>query len=338
MSLASKPSTKTLKRIRPQREWRWEIAIYLYLAGMGAGSFIVGLFTHWNGFGLSLPLRTFTFWGVPLELSKLALLWGPILVAIGAPFLILDLGKKLRFYTACFNPRTSWLARGFFILSGFILAGLIVLGALSFQQMSHPPLLWRLFEIISMLLAFATAIYTGILLKSVRYIPIWNTPLLPALFLLSALSTGSMGVILSTMGYGLLFPGGGLPHLLISRLTRIEQILVLIEGLILATYLISKYRAKDQGEDSVRLLISGDLRFLFWGGIVAVGFLFPIVLEYLYSHFPQYPGLLFATGALLLAGGFFLRLGLLASGVKERLPMYKLIEMKIKMSAFQRGE
>jgi formate-dependent nitrite reductase membrane component NrfD len=158
------------------------------------------------------------------------------------------------------------------------------------------------------------------------------------LFLVSALSTGSMGVILSTMGYGLLFSGGDLPNQLVSRLTRTEQILILIEGLVLAFYLISKYRSKDQGEDSVRLLITGDLRFLFWGGIVSVGFIFPTVLEYLYSHFPQYPGLLFATGALLLAGGFFLRLGLLASGIKEQLPMHKLIEMKMNMSALQRGK
>jgi len=332
--------TKTLKFVRPQREWRWGIAIYLYLAGMGAGSFIIGMFTHWNGFGFSLPPNVVTLWGIPFELSKAALLWGPILVAIGAPFLILDLGKKLKFYTACLNPRTSWLARGFFILSIFIVVGLIVftVAVISFQWISHPPVFWRLFEVISVIFAFATAIYTGILLQSVKYVPIWNTPLLPILFLASALSTGSMGIILTTMGYGLLLSQGGSFPQLVNILIKVEQVFILLEAWVFISYLVSKYRLKDQGETSVRLLVAGDLRFLFWGGIVCVGFIFPTVLEYLYSNFPQYPVLLFATGVLLLAGGFFLRLGLLASGIKEQLPMHKLIEMKMNMSALQRRE
>jgi formate-dependent nitrite reductase membrane component NrfD len=36
------PPIRNPKVQRPQREWGWEIAIYLYMAGMGAGSFVVG--------------------------------------------------------------------------------------------------------------------------------------------------------------------------------------------------------------------------------------------------------------------------------------------------------
>lgn len=329
---------KLLKFVRPQKEWGWIIAIYLYLAAMGAGSFIIGVLLSWFGYALD-PLEIVAFWGYALDLSKVVLLWGPILVVIGAPFLILDLGIKRRFLYACLNPRTSWVARGFLILSAFIIIGLliVIMSTLPFQWPIERTPSWIVLEAVGVLLAFATAVYTGILLKSVKYIPLWNTSLLPTLFLASALSTGSMGVILSTMGYGLLFSRGDLANQLISRLSDTEQILILIEGLMLAFYLFFKHRAKDQGEDSVRLLISGDLKFLFWGGIVSVGFIFPIVLEYLYSHFPQYPVLLFATGLLLLAGGFFLRFGLLASGIKEQLPMHKLIEMKANMRALRKG-
>ena len=49
------------------------------------------------------------------------------MVAIGAPFLILDLGIKRRFMYACLNPRTSWVARGFIILSIFIVIGLVLI-------------------------------------------------------------------------------------------------------------------------------------------------------------------------------------------------------------------
>ena len=115
-----------------------------------------------------------------------------------------------------------------------------------------------------------------------------------------------------------------------------ERILIIIEAIILALYLYTRYRAKDQGETSVRLLLSGKLKPIFWGGIVLTGFVFPILLEYTYSCCPDAPELLYATGVFLLCGGFFLRLGVLASGVKEQLPMQKLVELKANLRAFKK--
>jgi len=320
------------KLIKRQRVWKWEVALYLYLAGMGAGSYIIGMAVHWAFH----PGQIMMILGFDLDIANGAILWGPVLVALGAPFLILDLGIKRRFLYACLNPHTSWVARGFLILSTFILLGLTVFGILFFSPglPYRIPTLWSILEIVSFVFAFATAIYTGVLLKSVRYVPIWNTPFLPVLFLVSALSTGSMAIILSTMGSGLLLPVNEMFVPLAHRILPVEQAFILIEGFVLALYLYSRYRKKDQGENSVRLLISGKLRFLFWGGIVFIGFVFPFVLEYTYSQVPDYPALVFITGLLLLLGGFFLRLGVLASGIKEELPMDKLINIKANMRIF----
>jgi polysulfide reductase chain C len=331
------PQKRMLKYVRPQREWKWEIAIYLYLAGMGAGAFIIGMVVQWLDLSFR-PSTAFTVFGYPVDLSRAVFLWGPILVAIGAPFLILDLGIKRRFLYACLNPRTSWVARGFLILSVFIVLGLAMFGKslLPAGSLGGRTNLWALVEVISVIFALATALYTGVLLKSVKYVPIWNTPLLPGLFLVSALSTGSMLTILSALGYGLGLAGGE-SLALIHKLIGAEQVLILIEAAVLAIYLLMKYRIRDQGETSVRLLLSGELKFLFWGGIVLIGFIFPVTLEYLYAHFPRSPVLLIATGIFLLAGGFFLRLGVLASGVKEQLPMHKYVEMKVQVSTPQRS-
>jgi polysulfide reductase chain C len=320
------PQIKMLKILKPQREWKWGIAIYLYLAGMGAGSYIIGLIMDWLGY---TPSKPGIFLGYPIDLSKAILLWGPVLVAVGAPFLILDLGRKERFLYACRNPRTSWVARGFIILSIFMIVGIIVLGLsiLPLGLGEKTILQWAL-EITSLIFAFATALYTGILLKSVKYVSLWNTPLLPLLFLISSLSTGSMGILLSLSGYELFVSYGEYSHPWMNTLVAVEQTLILIEGLVLGFYLFFRYRTKDQGESSVRLLVSGQLKFLFWGGIIFIGLIFPIVLEYFYSKFPQYPILLFTTGLFLLSGGFFLRLGVLASGIKDQPPLHKLIEIQ----------
>lgn len=326
---------KTMKPASPQRMWRWEIAIYLYLAGMGAGSYVIGTIVNW----LFNPMLPVTISGLRLDLAKPALLWGPLFVAAGAPFLILDLGIKRRFLYACLNPRTSWVARGFLILSTFIVLGLIVFGFSFlcpqwFIDRSFP---WLLLEIVSVVFALATALYTGVLLKSVKYVPVWNTALLPVLFLASALSTGSMGVILALMGSGLLFSGAEtLMALAHQNIVPAERVLIVIESLILAVYLYSRYRVKDRGEASVRLLLSGKLKPLFWGGIVLTGFIFPFLLEYAYSCCPDYPELLYTTGIFLLCGGFFLRLGVLASGMKEQPPMQTLVEIKANLRPFRK--
>ena len=332
------PHPRLLKFVKPQREWKWEIAIYLYLAGMGAGSFIIGVFLGWFGYGLN-PSKTLSLFGFSMELSRAFLLWGPLLVAIGAPFLILDLGIKRRFLYACLNPKTSWVARGFLILSTFIVLGLLVfaLNLLAPDWTRRRTGLLLVLEFVSVLFAFSTALYTGVLLKSVRYVPVWNTAFLPLLFLVSALSTGSMGIILSSMSYGLLFSGPEWVHSLIQKLIGVEQGFVFLEAVVLALYLYMRYQAKDQGETSVHLLLRGNLRLLFWGGIVGIGFIFPIVLEYLYSHTPGYPAILFVTGMSLLVGGFFLRLGVLAAGVKEQLPMHKYIEIKYQLGAVKKS-
>ena len=73
-----------------------------------------------------------------------------------------------------------------------------------FEWLHAESVLWHILEVIAFVFAFATAIYTGILLKATKSIPLWNTYLLPLLFLASALSTGSMAIILSTLGTGLL--------------------------------------------------------------------------------------------------------------------------------------
>ncbi len=316
---------RNVRYLKPQKEWREIIAIYLYLAGMGAGSYIIGTLINL----LINPSRIVAIWGVTLDSAKAVLLWGPILVAIGAPFLILDLGIKKRFLYAALNPRTSWVARGFLILSIFIVLGLVLMAksVLPFEWLYPKSSFWYLPESIALIFAFSTALYTGILLKATKSIPLWNTYLLPLLFLVSALSTGSMAIILSTLGTGLFSPEAGALKMLMGG----EQILVVIEGVVLFLYLSRSYRASEQGKDSVRLLLFGEKKLLFWGGIVLLGFIFPVVLEGVSSLSHGNPVFIFAAGVILLCGGFFLRLGVLSAGIREQIPMHRLMEIQYEL-------
>lgn len=314
------------KLLRPQQEWGEIIAIYLYLAGMGAGSFIIGILIHWMGVTLNPSTLPYVdLLGIRFNLAKIPILWGPVMVAIGAPFLILDLGIKWRFPYACLNPRTSWVARGFIILSVFILFGLTVFfkSLLPFPWLYPESRLWFIPEMIAFVSAFATALYTGILLKATKSVPLWNTPLLPLLFLASSLSTGSMSIILSALGTGLLEIGSTPMKVLLA----IEQAVIVMEGFILYLFLLRGYRASEQGRDSVHLLITGRLQYVFWQGIVVLGFLIPIAFEWLSKSY-QSATLLWVAGLSLLTGGFFLRLGILQAGIKDQIPMQRLLEIR----------
>ena len=313
---------KNVRRLRPQEHWGWIIAIYLYLAGMGAGSYIIGTIMNW----FVHPSRVVTIWGQPIDPLQAALLWGPILVAIGAPFLILDLGIKKRFLYACLNPRTSWVARGFLILSIFIIFGLVLFAksVFPFEWLRGKSAFWYIPETIALVFAFGTAIYTGILLKATKSIPLWNTYLLPLLFLVSALSTGSMAIILSTLGTGLFSHDASALKVLMYAV----QILVVIEGIVLYLYLSRRYRVSEQGKDSLHLLLHGKKKFIFWGGDVLLGLVLPFVLLSiaLFSHGNVL--WIFSSGLTLLCGGFFLRLGVLSAGIKEKIPMQRWTEFQ----------
>jgi formate-dependent nitrite reductase membrane component NrfD len=309
---------------RPQREWRWEIAIYLYMAGMGAGAFAMGMFTHW----LKNPSVTIQVSGFPIDIAKLTLLGGPILTAMGAPFLILDLGIRRRFLYACLNPKTSWVARGFLILSTFIILGLATLAtSLSYPAIfTQKPVPWLVLEILSLIFAVATALYTGVLLKSVKYVPLWNTPYLPILFLISALSTGTMALILSTIGYGYFVPDGEWFYKITDLWVCFGQILILVECFVLTLYLMV-YRKDNRETGPVVHFILKEIGWLICGGIALFS----------YAHFLKHPSLLIGASLFLFIGGFSLRMEVLAKGVKEQPPMVRLIKTGINSRTYEKG-
>jgi polysulfide reductase chain C len=304
------PLVKT-KYMKPQEPWGWQIAVYLFLAGMGAGSFAIGTLMDWLGLSDELP-------------NTAILIWGVVLVAIGTMFLVLDLGIKTRALNVVFNIRTSWLSRGFLILSGCIGIGVLTVAAalLPLLGITVPLIIFRLLQAAGVVFSLGTAAYTGILLRATKYITLWNTWWLPTLFLASALSTGSMLVFLSVHTYSIFFNAVGNTQHLLETITRAEQIAVIFEAIVLGLFLFLRYRTPVQGARSVAKLLSGNLKYLFWIGIVVLGFFFPTILESFYSVSPVLP---FVAGLCLLTAGFLLRFGVLRAGIKEQPPVSKLI-------------
>jgi len=120
------------------------------------------------------------------------------------------------------------------------------------------------------------------------------------------------------------------------QLMPLEQILVLIEAVVLASYIVMRYRAQGSALKSVRLLLNGKYRLVFWVGIVGLGLLLPVILELIQSILPEYPYILYITGASALTGGFFLRYGVVKSGIKDLHPLHKMLVLQYDWKALEK--
>jgi formate-dependent nitrite reductase membrane component NrfD len=112
------------------------------------------------------------------------------------------------------------------------------------------------------------------LLAAARPIAFWSTPMLPLLFLVSALSTGIMAIVLiASLG------GGG--HVgPVGALARADAALIILEILVLVFYLHGSHRVPES-RAAANLVLSGSVAPLFWFGVAGLGLLIPLLLDLL---------------------------------------------------------
>ncbi len=250
--------------LKAQSKWRWLVALYLFLAGLGGGAYVTGAVA---GFFVDQAWAT---------VAKIGICLGFPCVALGCLFLLADLGSPGKFWRAGMRPNTSWIARGTIIITIFMALGVIhiLLGVWPSDQLAESTSARHLVSVLGIIFAFGTMVYTGILLAASRPIAFWSTALLPVLFLLSALSTGLMAVVL----IGSLTEGVTAQQ--IHVLARIDVLLIVLEILVLAFFLQGTHRV-DESRASARLVLTGEVAPLFWLGVAVLGLLAPLVFDLL---------------------------------------------------------
>ena len=184
-----------------EHHWGWLVAIYLFLGGMGAGAFLIASVVELSGERYKRKYCPTTMVGAGVS--------GP-LILVGTVLLIFDLGAGLREpwrILYMFTNLSSVMTWGIWILTLFLPIA-FVYGLLEIMHVYPGVLAWvrkrlrflpetlpyrrikRVVCLVGSVLAIGTAIYTGVLLSVVKAVPFWNTPILPVLFLVSAVSTG----------------------------------------------------------------------------------------------------------------------------------------------------
>ena len=302
--------------------WGWLVAIYLFMGGMGAGAFIIAAVLELTGERYKHEYCPTALVGAGVS--------GP-LIAIGTVLLIFDLGAGLREPWRILNMFTNWssvMTWGIWILSFFIPIA-FVYGILEVMQV-HPGILawlrrWlrflpetlpyrgikRIVCSIGILLALGTALYTGVLLSVVEAVPLWATPILPILFLVSAVSTG-MGLSLD-LSATLMVPETS------HRFKRLPLIHIALIGLEIALLVLFFYTALGQGgeaAESANLILTGAGSLIFWIVVAGLGMVFPLVVN-IYALARGSHGYLVGilAGAAIVLAGLFVRYLIVAAAI-----------------------
>jgi formate-dependent nitrite reductase membrane component NrfD len=280
-----------------QKEWGWWIAIYLFLGGIGGGAYTIAAVNWFIGESAGMSTRVGLWIGFPA-------------LAIGSLCLLADLGSPKRAFLAGLKPGTSWIARGTWIISVFMVLSLLHLLLYEFTDVGGA--LVSVIAILGIVFAVGTMAYTGILLGASKGIPFWRTGAVPVVFVVSALVTGHFSIMLGM----LLFSRGVAPAAPLRTMALEAAALVVLEVLAIVFFLQAAFKLPDPRESAERIL--RNRAFVF--GYFMLGLGVPLVLMLILLFNVARPGAgshlaLAGIGAVFgLIGGLILRQAVLICG------------------------
>lgn len=273
------------------------IVLYFFLAGLSAGLFILSTLGPVFGIQKFKPLAK------PTSTMALATLVPGLLA------LVLDLGQPFRalslFYRVNFQSIMSW---GSFILLIYGIASLIYTWYLWKEDARM-----KTWGKIGVVFAAALGLYTGFLLAVVPGHPLWNSALLPLLFLISG-SVAALSLISLTKGFapkavGLEVMGSE------EGIHTVKVWMVVLEILLIAFHLLAVLTLNDAGRAVVQNLFSGTKMMSFVIVQLVIGMFLPLILLLFSQRSTKILGI---SGLLSLIGVFALRYNIVFGG--EELP------------------
>lgn len=302
--------------------WGWLVAIYLFLGGMGAGAFLIAATIELTGLRYRLKYCPTTMVGAGVS--------GPLILG-GTVLLILDLGAGMKEpwrILAMFTNFHSVMTWGIWILTLFLpiafLYGIVEVMHVQPEILAsarkrlrflpeHLPYrkIKRVLCSVGVVLAIATAIYTGVLLSVVQAVPLWNTPILPALFLISAISTG-MGLAFD-LSATLAMPE---IHRRYNHMPLIHMIFIGLEIALLALLLVTSLMQGGEAAESAKLILMGKGSVVFWVLVVGFGMIYPFMVH-VYAFARRSHGYLSGvlSGAGIVIAGLFVRYLIVAAAI-----------------------
>lgn len=280
--------------------WGLLIVMYIYFTGMSAGSFVLSSLGYVFGIEKYKPL------------ARIGIVLATILLIVAPLFLILDLEQPLRAYTTLYrvNP-TSVISWGVYLLALYPLnciiyawflfrenivrtmkkssnSGikkwfyhLLTLGrtSLSEESIARDMKRAKVFGIIGVPLAIAVHGYTGFLLAAIAAKDLWNTSLMPVLFLVSAIVSGiALFIIVVVVKDRFFTARKEINRELVFDLGRILTWMIVLDIMLIAFELIVLFFSGTEGSEALWLWLYGPFNVTFLGVEIIVGAIIPVAI------------------------------------------------------------
>jgi tetrathionate reductase subunit C len=240
------------------------IAIYFYLTGLSAGSFLLSTLAY--GFGLQ-KYKPIGLLGVSMA----------VILLILAPFnLIIDLEQPMRFWHLFpYLNLKSPITYGTFLLSLYPINALIY-GYFMYKKNYK---LTRLFGFIGIPLAISVHGYTGFILALSKARALWNTALMPILFLVSAMVSGIALMMLAVSIKQRYFSKDRYAHNeIIFELGKILSATIALDLFLILSDILVLQTADTEAHHAAMLILTGGFSLLFVGVEIILGSLLPLFL------------------------------------------------------------
>ena len=223
---------------------------------------------------------------------------------MGVSYMI-HLGQPSQFWRMFMKPKTSWISRGFIFIMLFI--GLTTLVLILEQWAPDATAAITTLKILAGIFAFAQSIYTGFAVSYVNAIKLWNSAILPILFVVCGFS-GGLAIM---MGISL---GGSEAQLAaIENMTRITLIGFAV---ILIVYLWNTTYSNTAARDAVTRLLGGTIGAFFWVGVILFGIVIPLAVSIATYFTGEASSALLLTAVVTeIIGGLSLRYVILKGGI-----------------------
>lgn len=290
--------TQVLYNIMQQDAFGLNIAIYFYLTGLSAGSFILSTLAYGFGMNQYKPLGK-----IGIVLATLLLVIAPIflLIHIGAPYRAWHLFVYLNF--------ASPITWGSFLLVLYPI-NCIVYGYFMFKGDMR---LTRIFGLIGIPLAIAVHGYTGFILAFGKARALWNTAIMPILFLASAIVSGIALMIIVCVILGRFFSREKKVNLeLVFSLGKLLAWTIIFDLFLVGSDLLVLTISHSDAQSAAKLILSGKFSPLFIVIENVLGKIVPFVLLIV----PKFRKLLWVMVAsvLVVIGIFFMRYVVVVAG------------------------
>lgn len=298
--------------------WGLPVIAYLFLAGAGAGAVTVSASVLLRGGGFGQSRDTVARYGALI--GPLPVILGTFLIIfeLGAPFRVLNLFKLINLSPMSIG---SWLLAFFIVLSLLYAATFLAPKAWTWAHRAKIALAWACVPF-----GVGVAIYTGVLIGAMPSRPFWNSPIIAFLFLLSALSAGVASIVLAMA----ILRRPGQDHELERDfensayvLTTSDAILLGGELVIIFLFIMFAHLTIGSTKEAVKVILSGGaLTTAFWGLVVVLGIVLPLLAELILvmprllhnQAFRSHRTLDMVLPVAILVGGFALRYIVVVAG------------------------